>query len=128
MFDFDNLIWKNVTELDDFNQSVKLDSIIIKSEEFLKYQKFIVQCLESQVQLGQNFNVTISNITGETPTFKTSLLKSVIKECQQLNKVKQVPMTAYLTLKKFKDSIDQTFGEGNKIHKNNLIVIDDLHL
>lgn len=37
-------------------------------------------------------------------------------------------MTAYLTLKKFKHSIDQTFGEGNKIHKNNLIVIDDLHL
>jgi len=37
-------------------------------------------------------------------------------------------MTAYLTLKKFKESIDLTFGEGNKIHKNNLIVIDDLHL
>ncbi len=94
----------------------------------LKYQKFIVQRLESQVQLGQNFNITISNITGETPAIQNLSFEVSHQGCQQLNKVKQVPMTAYQTLKKFKYSIDQTFSEGNKIHKNTLIVIDDLHL
>lgn len=74
MFDFDSLSWKNVQELDEYYQSIKLDSLIIKSEEFLRYEKFISNCLDSSLQMGSNFNVTL---TGETPTFKTTLLKSI---------------------------------------------------
>lgn len=101
------------------------DHVIVKIEEYVWYEKFATHLIDTQIQNWDSVNICL---TGETSTFKSSLLKSLQRQCSTVNKYINIPLSAYLSLKTFKDSIETQFGSNARLPWNNLIIIDDLHL
>lgn len=49
VFDFDDMQWKFVNEFSECNQTLKVgrENIIVKFEEFVRYEKFTTQLIDS---------------------------------------------------------------------------------
>lgn len=123
VFDFEKMHWITVSDLEDFNIPIQMnrETLVIMSEEYLKYSNYVNFLLRNSK--GADFGLVIA---GNTPTFKSTILKSISHK--YANKKMWLPMSCYMTLPLLKSQIGSFAGGVKRKDQDSLILIDDLHL